>query len=154
MSAQNACEVILMPALKVFEGVEERLCFMGRQDGVGDESDNADPRVNMVLGGRSASGQRLIYDESVTGKIRYDLDAMSTYAACGSILEHLQRLISAAEARTSAQTKILVDQAEGGCDTREAEGDLWRSVDNLLALRRQQMQAMAMLNAALNGGRR
>nr|WP_137828288.1 hypothetical protein [Methylobacterium sp. L1A1] len=70
---------------------------------------------------------------------------MSTLAATTSILTHLERLIDAMEIRTSAQTSELMALVEAGVESREVEQALWRNIDNLLALRRQQMHAGEML---------
>lgn len=78
---------------------------------------------------------------------------VSTPAAGDGILAHLERLILALEACTSAQTTTLMALTEAGYDTRAAEETLWQSVDTLLALRRQQMQAREMLIEA-TGSRR
>jgi hypothetical protein len=61
------------------------------------------------------------------------------------ILDHLEQLIAASEARTSAQTTALLALAKSGYETSEAEEALRRSMDILLTLRRQQLQALDML---------
>lgn len=60
-------------------------------------------------------------------------------------LTHVARLIAATEMRTSAQTAALLALVKSGRDTREAEEALWRSMDVLLTLRRQQLQVRSML---------
>lgn len=71
--------------------------------------------------------------------------SVSTPAAGDGILAHLERLIAALEIRTSAQTSELMALVEADAESREAEAALWRNVDNLLALRRQQLHAAEML---------
>lgn len=61
------------------------------------------------------------------------------------VLGHLGRLIAALEMRTSAQITALLALAESGDPQGEAQEALWRNMDVLLALRRQEMQVREML---------
>lgn len=74
---------------------------------------------------------------------------MDTITACGSAIGNLQRLILSAETCTLLQTKAMLDRIQSNNDMGESDEDFWRNVDNLLSLRRQQMQALTMLRAAL-----
>lgn len=79
---------------------------------------------------------------------------MSTDTADDRILTHLDRLIAALEIRTSAQAAEVMALLECGDETRGAEEALWRNIDNLLALRRQQMHVSEMLIESARGSRR
>ncbi len=78
---------------------------------------------------------------------------MSISTADDGILAHMERLIAFLEARTSEQTNTLITLANAGFDTDAAQETVWHSVDNLLALRRQHMQAREMLIETTRPGR-
>ena len=68
-----------------------------------------------------------------------------TIPSADGILGHLSRLVAATELRTSTQVSALLALAESGQDTHEAQDALWRDMDVLNALRRQEWQVRAML---------
>ncbi|WP_066924752.1 hypothetical protein [Methylobacterium sp. CCH5-D2] len=62
------------------------------------------------------------------------------------IPEHLGRLIRASEVRISEQITALIAGRGAGLNTSEAEAQLWREMEALQALRRQQIAIYEMAN--------